>query len=255
MAGTAKVSITPASEPVHDPIFARCLILALDNQRYAFVSVDLPGMASDKVKQICKEKYGIDHLLICSSHNHSAPFRFSKTDYSQMERMGQLLAYHTVKVAKSIPAGNTETTIKYMEDSLQFTGRFDKTLHFGVHISSLLINDDILIATSPGELFVQLALDWKSRIQKEIPNPLFFGYTWNQGGSPGYVPDIKGAALGGFGADQNEKSIEVGAGEQIMNRHYENYFRLNGLMRNEVGPSGFTRGSTWEVILYPQGKK
>jgi hypothetical protein len=413
LAGTAKVSITPSSEPVHDPIFARCLVLALDNQRIAFVSVDLPGMSSDRVAKICKEKYGIDHLLLCASHNHSAPFRFSKadyssfyeekvlecvaqasnqlfeatisagrrsfpqlgfirlvvrddghareswmyddlhsylnrervpygpvdeevgvlkvsdkngnpkvivmnyachadavcdnyeisgdfpgsaakqveeaydnqvnclfvngaagnvaplftvprrtgpddpllTDYSQMEKMGQLLAYNTLKVAKSIPAGNAETTIKYMEDSLHFTGRFDKTVNFNVHISSLLINDEIFISTSPGELFVQLALDWKKKIQSEIANPFFFGYTWIHGGSPGYVPDIKGAALGGFGADQNNKSIEVGAGEQIMNRHYENYFRLNGLMRNEIGPSGFKRGPTWEVILYPQGKK
>ncbi|MDR3261321.1 MAG: neutral/alkaline non-lysosomal ceramidase N-terminal domain-containing protein [Tannerella sp.] len=412
LAGTAKVSITPATEPVHDPIYARCLILAVDGQRLAFVSVDLPGMASDRVKQVCKEKYGIDHLMISASHNHSAPFRFSKTDYSdfyeqkvlecveqasahlfeatisagrksfpqlgfirlivrddghareswaqdeqhsylnreripygpvdnevgvlkisdaagnpkvimmnyachadavcdnyeisadfpgaaakkveeafdnqvnclfvngaagnvaplftvprrtgpndplktdysQMDKMGEILAYETVKVAKAIHPQGTETTIKYMEDSLKFTGRFDKTVEFNVHIATLLINDEILIAATPGELFVQLGLDWKKKVQGDVQHPLYFGYTWIEGRAPGYVPDIKGAAQGGFGADQNDKIIEVGAGEQIMNRHYENYFKLNGLMRDNLGPSGFTRGPRWRMELIPPEK-
>lgn len=413
LAGTAKVNITPASEPVHDSIYARCLILEINKKRLAFVSVDLPGMSSDKVTRISKEKYGVEHLLICSTHNHSAPFRFSrkdytafyeekvlecieqassgffeaticagrksfpqlgfirlivrddghareswfhdeqhsylnreripygpvddevgvlkisdkagnpkvivinyachpdvvcdnyeisadypgvavkkveeafgnkvnclfvngaggnvaplftvprrtgpddplKTDYSQMDKMGEILAYHAVKVAKSIKPIETETSLKYMEDSLQFTGRFDKTVAFNVHVGTLLINDEILIGTSPGELFTQLSIDWKQKMQKEVRYPFFFGYTWIEGGSPGYVPDIKGAALGGFGSDQSNRAIEVGAGEQIMNRLYENYFRLNGLMRNEIGPSGFVRGPRWEVILIPSEQK
>lgn len=413
LAGTAKVNITPAGEPVHDPMYARCLLLDIDKKRFAIVSVDLPGMSGDKIKKICKEKYGIDHLLICATHNHSAPFRFSrkdyaalyeekvleciekasaslfeaticagrksfpqlgfirlivrddghareswfpddqhsylnreripygpvddevgvlkisdkdgnpkvivmnyachpdvvcdnyeisadypgvatkkveeafdnkvnclfvngaggnvaplftvprrtgpddplKTDYSQMDKMGEILAYHTVKVAKSIKSFDIKTSVRYMEDSLQFTGRFDKSLKFNIHVGTLLINDDILIGMSPGELFTRLSIDWKQKMQKEVANPLFFGYAWIADGSPGYVPDIKGAALGGFGADQNNRMIEVGAGEQIMNRFYENYFRLDGLMRDQVGPSGFTRGPRWEVILIPSEQK
>jgi hypothetical protein len=407
LAGTAKTNMTPASEPVHDPLYARCLILALDGQRYAFVSVDLPGMASDRVKQICRDKYKIDHLMICASHNHSAPFRFSKTDYSafyeekviecvadasaslfeaticagrksfpqlgfirlivrddghareswyhdehhsylnreripygpvddevgvlkisdrdgnpkvivmnyachadavcdnyeisadypgaaagkveeafdnrvnclfvngaagnvaplftvprrtgpddplktdysQMEKMGAILAHETVKVARAISPQGVETSIKYVEDSLPFTGRFDKSVHFSVNIATILINGEILLAVNSGELFTQLAIDWKKKLQCEVKNPMYFGYTWIGGRSPGYVPDIKGAALGGFGADQNDKIIEPGAGEQIMNRHYANYFRLSGLMRNDVGPSGFTRGPRWKTEL------
>ncbi|MDR1556976.1 MAG: neutral/alkaline non-lysosomal ceramidase N-terminal domain-containing protein [Tannerellaceae bacterium] len=412
LAGTAKVNITPITEPVHDSIYARCLVLENQEKRFAFVSVDLPGMESDRVKQLCKERYGIDHLLICASHNHSAPFRFSKTnysafyeeqviicvqaalsglfeaticaghksfpqlgfirlivrddghareswyydelhsylnreripygpvddevgvvkisdmkgnpkvilmnyachadavcdnyevsadypgaaarrveeafghqvnclfvngaggnvaplftvprrtgpddplktDYSQMEKMGEILAYETVKVAKAIQPQSPETSICYIEDSLLFTGRFDKTISFNVHIATMLINDDILIALSPGELFAQLAIDWKKKIGGEVAHPLFFGYTWIAGKSPGYVPDIKGAALGGFGADQNDKGIEVGAGEQLMNRQYANYFKLSGLMRNQIGPSGFTRGPRWEVKLITDSK-
>jgi hypothetical protein len=56
LAGTAKTNMTPAAEPVHDSLYARCPVLALEGRRYAFVAVDLHGMASGRVKQICREK-------------------------------------------------------------------------------------------------------------------------------------------------------------------------------------------------------
>jgi hypothetical protein len=221
------------------------------------ISADYPGAATQKVE----EAFGgsVNCLFVNGAGGNVAPL-FTvprrtgpddplKTDYSQMDKMGEILAGEAVKVAKSIAPRGMETTIKYIEDEVSFTGRFDKTLRFDVKLATILINDDILIAVNTGELFTQLAIDWKKRLQEEVGNPMYFGYTWIGGRSPGYVPDIKGAALGGFGADQNDKCIEVGAGEQIMNRHYENYFRLTGLMRNEIGPSGFTRGPRWKVEL------
>jgi hypothetical protein len=32
-----------------------------------------------------------------------------------------------------------------------------------------------------------------------------------------------------------------------MNKHFENFFRLNGLMRNAPGPIGFKAISQWEI--------
>lgn len=172
-----------------------------------------------------------------------------------MERMGEILAYETVRVANSIDVGKKETSIKIMEDKMNFTGRFDKTRDFEVHIATLLINDDIAIAVSPGELFAQLAIDWKKKMQEEVANPMFFGYTWIEGRSPGYVADVKGAARGGYGADQSPRIIQVGTGKALMNRQYENYFKLTGFMRSEPGPSGFERGDRWVVTLIPPPNK
>ncbi|HZE85456.1 MAG TPA: hypothetical protein VE035_14170, partial [Puia sp.] len=74
MAGTAKVNITPdGDEPLHDSVYARSLVLELNGRRVAFVSVDLAVFTSDRVEQICKEKYGITGVMLCSSHNHSEP--------------------------------------------------------------------------------------------------------------------------------------------------------------------------------------
>jgi len=413
-AGTAKVNITPAGdEPLHDSVYARSLVLDVNGQRLAFVSVDLAIFTSERVERICKEKYGIAEVMICSSHNHSEPqkggrsfqkgnpnvpfyedqivlavdravanmfparvaaghrsfpqlgfnrlvvrddghareswysdehyssenperipfgpvdpevgviriedmqgrprailmnyachadvvcFNYAisadypgvatrkveeafgnkvnclfvqgaggnieslmissrrtgpddpfQTDYNTMERMGELLAYETVKLAKSLtPPGDDQTEIRYIQDSLRFTGRFDKTVDYPVHISTILINKDIVIAACPGELFIQLQLDWKKKMEAASANPFLFGYTWSAGKWPGYVADVRSAALGGYGADQDPKIIEVGAGESIMTRQVENYYRLTGLMRPRPGPTGFKAGPRW--ILTP----
>ena len=412
-AGAAKVSITPVTdEPLHDPVFARSLVLDINGERLGFVSVDLAVFTSTNLEVVCKEKYKIDKVLLCSSHNHTGPTKPGKTpetanlkafydqqiikivgeavsnmvpariaagrrsfpqlgfkrlivradghsreawmgdehyqpinperipfgpvddevgviriedtngaprailmnyachadavcqsyaisadypgaaarkveealpgayclfvngaagnvaplftvprrdgpndpfktDYTQVERMGELLAIETIRVAKSLCGKPGDTTIKYRDEALQITGRFDKNKHFDVHLTTLVINDDIAIASNPGELFVELGLAWKKQMQAEVANPFYFGYTWNAGQWPGYVPSIKGAALGGFGADQGTGGIEVGAGEAIFNKHLESYFRLTELMREKPGPEGFKRGPRWYVIPVP----
>lgn len=408
-AGTARVSITPddPGKPVHDPCFARSLVLDVDGERIAIVAVDMGIYTSEKLVAACKERFGISHLMLSSSHTHSdpgrahaafyeerilrvveaavkemAPARISAghrsfpqlgfnrlvvrddghareswfgdghytsenperipfgpvdpevgvikvedlngrpraivmnyachadvvcqnyaisadfpgaatrkveeafgdglnclfvqgaggniesliissrrtgpadpfpTDYSTIERVGGLLAYEAVKLGRSLsPPAPKETTIRYMNDSLKFAGRFDRNAAFDVHISTILINDDIVIATFPGEPFVQLQLDWKKKV--EVAHPFLFGYTWHFGTWPGYVPDIKSAALGGYGADQSGRMIEVGSGEAVINKHLENMYRLTGLMREAPGPVGFKAGPRWQVIPVPRDK-
>src|SRR5450432_3905398 len=74
LAGTAKVNITPKSdEPLHDSVYARSLVLDFDGKRLAFVSVDLAVFTSERVEKVCKEKYGISQIMLCSSHTHSEP--------------------------------------------------------------------------------------------------------------------------------------------------------------------------------------
>ena len=403
-AGTGKVNITPkTNEPLHDSLYARSLVLDLNGERLAFVSVDLGIYTSENLEKICKEKYGISQLMLCSSHTHSGPkdsrsiyiedqivnavdlavrhmfpakicsgrssfnrlivredghsreswfpdnhytsenperipfgpvdpevgvikiedmkgqtrvimmnyachadivcFNYAisadypgvacrkveeaygkavnclfvqgaggniesliissrrtgpddpfQTDYNSIERVGGLLAWETVKLARSLhPEASDTTDLRYMNDSLKFTGRFNKTTNFDVHISTILINKNIVIATCPGEPFIQLQLDWKKKIEEASGNPFLFGYTWYRGTWPNYIADIKSAAQGGYGADQDSPTlIQVGAGESIMNKHFENYFRLNGLMRDKSGPVGFTLGSRWIMTEVPR---
>jgi hypothetical protein len=225
------------------------------------ISADYPGAATRKVEEAfgdglnCLFVQGaggnIESLIISS--RRTGPEDPFQTDYSTIERVGGLLAHETVKLARSLsPPARRGTTIRYKNDSLKFTGRFDKDGAFDVHFSTILINDDIVIATFPGEPFIQLQLDWKKRV--DVAHPFLFGYTWNGGTWPSYVPDIRSAALGGYGADQSSKMIEVGSGEVVINKHLENMYRLTGLMREEPGPVGFKPGPRHEVTPVPRAK-
>jgi len=431
MAGTAKINITPqGKEPVHDSVFARSLVLQSGQLRFAFVSVDLAVFTSERIEKICKERYGISQVMLCSSHNHSEPqpdgkrsfqqgnpftiyyedqiikavgesmahlfparitagrqtfpqlgfnrliiredghareswfsddqytsenperipfgpvdpevgviriddeksqprvilmnyachadivcFNYAvsadypgvacrkveeafghgvnclfvqgaggnieslqissrrkgpddpfQTDYAPMERTGELLAFQVTKLAKSLGgaasggganpsqvagANTTQSAqapaLQLLEDSLHFTGRFNKKLDYNVHLSTIIINNNIAIAACPGELFVQLQLDWKKRMELAGVTPLLFGYTWSKGNWPGYIADVRSAALGGYGADQGDNLIEIGAGEAIITRQLANFYQLNGLMRDKPGPVGFKGGEQWII--------
>lgn len=407
-AGTAKITITPENpgSPIHDTCCARSLVLDIEGQRIAFVSVDLGIYTSDNVVKACKEKFGLSQFLLSSSHTHSGPRRGDadfrekqiidvvgqaveamfparivaghrtfpqlgfnrlivrddghareswygdahyrsenpdripfgpvdpqvgvikvededgtprvimmnyglhadvvcsnfevsadfpgvacrkveeafdneanclfvqaaggnveslilssrrsgandpfKTDYNAIERVGELLAYETVTLARSLTApSDPETEITFMNDELQFGGRFNTTAKFDIRICTILINKDIVIATCPGEPFSVLALDWKKKMKGT--HPFLFGYTWFEGTWPNYIPDIESAARGGYGADiEGPTMIEVGSGERIMNKHFENYYRLIRLMRSEPGPSGFKRESRWIMQEVPR---
>ena len=100
-------------------------------------------------------------------------------------------------------------------------------------ITTVLINREIAIAAVPGEPLHKLQTTWKT--QADVPHPLFYGYTYSSGGVwPGYIPDLKSAAYGGYGADVSTR-IEVGAGETIMQRHLINLYRLLGMWRGQPG--------------------
>ncbi len=396
LAGTSKINITPKTdEPIHDSVYARSLVLDVNKQRIAFVSVDLPIFTSERVEQVCKEKYHISKVIISSSHNHSAPlvdnkitfaqsspfqpfyedqiikivgdavahlfpakiaagkstfpqlgfnrliiredghakeswigdahyrvenperipfgpvdpevgvlkitdlqdnpralimnyamhadvvcFNYEvsadypgvaarkvedafdnklnclfvnggggnieslmisprrsgpsdavKTDYAPMERTGELLAWEVIKLAKNIvmPA-DEQTDIKYKVDSVHFIGRHELKKEFNVHLITMLINKSISIAICPGEMFVQFQLDWKDKMKLAAANGFLFGYSWSGGKWPGYIADVRSAALGGYGADGGNV-IQVGAGETIMVKHLQNYYELTGLMQ------------------------
>ncbi|GHT47009.1 hypothetical protein FACS189440_06340 [Bacteroidia bacterium] len=160
-----------------------------------------------------------------------------KANYDLIERMGKLLSIETVKLAKELyPNPYDEASVKVKTDSLTFTGRFDKTQKRTPHFSVVAINNRYVFSVVPGEFFIKFQLDWKNELSQYGLVPFFFGYATSGGSSPGYVPDVRSSALGGFGADQGGGQIEVGAGERVMIKQLENYYILSGLMRDKPGP-------------------
>jgi hypothetical protein len=149
------------------------------------------------------------------------------SNYDLIDRMGKLLSIEAVKLAKELyPNPHDETNIKVYADSLFFTGRYDKKLYYNVHFSVISINNRYVIATVPGEPFIKFQIDWKREFQPYGLVPFLFGYTWNGGKWPIYLPDVRSAAYGGYGADHGPDLIEIGAGEKIMLKQLENYYQM-----------------------------
>src|SRR5258708_15310982 len=222
------------------------------------ISADYPGVACGKVEEAFGD--GLNCLFVQGaggnieslqiSSRRSGPTDAFQTDYAPMERTGEILAFQAVKLARSLHPAADQSGVQYMDDTLRFTGRYDKTLAYNVHLSMIIINKDIVIAVCGGELFVQLQLDWKKKMELAEAKPFLFGYAWSGGSWPGYVADVRSAALGGYGADQGEKLIEVGAGEAMITRQLEDYYKLSGLIRAKPGPIGFTPGDQWVIRTF-----
>jgi hypothetical protein len=210
------------------------------------VSGDYVGYATRYTEEAFGNK--IHCLFVNGAAGNQAPLfkdggRQGKDDprpanYDLIDRMGKLLSIETVKLAKELyPNPYDEANIKVKTDSLNFTGRYDQKQSRTPHFSVLALNNRYVISVVPGEFFIKFQLDWKHELSQYGLVPFFFGYATSGGSSPGYVADVRSAALGGYGADWGGGLIEIGAGERIMVKQLENYYRLTGLVRKQPGPS------------------
>ncbi|MCA9205357.1 MAG: hypothetical protein KDA59_20035, partial [Planctomycetales bacterium] len=58
---------------VHDPLFARCVVLKYEQRKIALVSVDLIGLQLAETRRIRQRLDGFDYVLVASTHNHEGP--------------------------------------------------------------------------------------------------------------------------------------------------------------------------------------
>ncbi len=82
LAGTAKVEITPDGDTVDlsnrplkadEPLYARVLVLKEGDVSVAIVSLDLILFSSAKVVAEARKRFGVDHVILSSTHTHAAP--------------------------------------------------------------------------------------------------------------------------------------------------------------------------------------
>jgi hypothetical protein len=144
--------------------------------------------------------------------------------------MGNVLAEEALKVVQRLkPATNDGPSLRAVAEVVEYRDRWDtgKTVRAG--LTTLLINNNIAITTIPGEPFVDLQIALRDK--SEITGTFLFGYTYSAGGEwIGYVPTIRAATEGGYGAGYNTR-IEVGAGEAMIDRALVNLFTLAGKLK------------------------
>jgi neutral ceramidase len=157
-------------------------------------------------------------------------------DFAVMEKMGQLLAVEVLRANKTVKLlAAVVDPIQVRSELMTFADRWEKDKTIEVGITTILLGREIAIATVPGEPLHKLQQVWKE--QADVPHPLFYGYTYSAGGTwAGYIPDLRSAAYGGYGADASTR-IELGAGEKIMLRHLTFLYDLLGMWKDKPGRS------------------
>jgi hypothetical protein len=199
-------------------------------------SADYPGVLQARVEAA---QPGVQCMFVQGGAGDINPLFQGRTgneeqDFATMTKMGDLLAAQVLRAARGVrPISPMRHPIESTSEVLTFADRWEKDKTLEIGIATVLINREIAIAALPGEPMHKLQTFWKEHA--DVPYPLFYGYTYSAGGVwPSYIPDLRSAAYGGYGADTTTR-LEPGAGERLMQRHLINLYRLRGMWRDQPG--------------------
>ena len=176
-----------------------------------------------------------------------------------VEQLGELLGKHALTAAQAVISQvPRDGDVKILFDRVQVHNRwpqadFERTFsdfrgyvdHLGslpeLPLTVIVIDGDIGWAAFPGEFFVELQMSFRAR--SPLAHTLFAGYS---NGYFGYFPTIEAAAEGGYGANNIMASVEVGAGERMINQALVCLNRLLGRLRDTPVSRGEPYAPTWK---------
>lgn len=92
-------------------------------------------------------------------------------------------------------------------------------------LNTVLINGDVAIVGGSGEFFSNHAVRLRNR--SYVKQTFFFGYC---NAYHNYFPTIEAISEGGYGADTTVSPVQIGAGEEMMNRALMNIYSMLGKM-------------------------
>jgi hypothetical protein len=153
---------------------------------------------------------------------------------------GEQLGQEAVRVAKAIHTEFPQpATIDFADDTITFQPRWNSAKfregllstfgprifedhaylfvqdpppdHLELHVTTVLLNKRIAFIGMSGEPFVEFQINWRDR--SPLPDAFFLGYA---NGYFDYLPTIKAATQGGYGAGDSNTYVEVGAGERML---------------------------------------
>src|ERR1035437_4117919 len=210
------------------------VVLGPENLQY---SPDYPG----EMRRVVEAAYpGAVCLFVQGGAGNINPY-YDKTPLIEdavalMRETGRTLAREVLRVAAGIkPHSVPDTDLRIARDTLQFKARFNQgkvlaatdprrlTLSGRLHIeaatrgpyiapiTTMLLGREFAYVGAPCEIFVDFQMNMRERV-RDFPI-IFAGYT-NK--NLGYVPTIRAAVDGGYGASQIGSYLEVGAGNRMI---------------------------------------
>ena len=180
------------------------------------VSADYPGVMARKVEA---ELGGLCVFFLGAAGDinpfDADMFRYATVPetFAQVELVGHVLAQKVLEASRSPQFSTGQPRLSFETNLVQLAQRTadqgSETTR-AVEVDTLVIGTNFALATIPGEPFVELGLDLKSR------SPL--AATWvvaNANDYVGYLPTIQATTEGGYGATSGTQ-LEVGAGEKLI---------------------------------------
>lgn len=214
----------------------------MTNGRILKFSADYPGFMMNHVQQ----ETGAPCVFIQGA---SGDMSVNAIDVSGPKGFGELLGAECVKLAKAIETKSPEkTSLEGRVDRFLYSARLNLNnpavqFAFGQEffpelirnfaddykegirpeLNTILINREIAIVGGSGEFFCNHAIRLRER--SYVEHTLFFGYC---NGYMNYFPTIEAVSEGGYGADAPVSPVQVGAGEEMMNRALINIYSMLG---------------------------
>jgi neutral ceramidase len=198
-------------------------------------SADYPGVLQARVESALE---GAQAMFVQGAAGDINPLFMARSgrdeeDFAVVAKLGEWIAGSVIPVARAIRTEGWQGPIRHTTETLRFVERWDKTKPVEVGLSTILVGKDMAIAAMPGEPLHRLQTRWKQ--EADVPHAFFYGYTDSTGVLwPGYLPDLRSAAYGGYGADVTTR-IEVGAGERIVGQHLIHLYGLRGMWLPQPG--------------------
>jgi neutral/alkaline ceramidase-like enzyme len=231
------------------------VVLGADNLQY---SADFVGIMANTVEA------GFDNAPLCfylqggsgDINPYHATTLLSDGAMAKRDWTGKELGNEVVRVAKTIHTDiPREPGIDFSDDVLSFPLRWNaKTFraqlldsygprvfedhadlwthdpppdHLELHVTTLLLNKRIALIGMPGEPFVNFQINWRDRCP--VPDALFLGYA---NGYFDYFPTIEAATQGGYGANDSNTYVEIGAGERMLRQALTRVYEMLGKLHD-----------------------
>lgn len=200
-------------------------ILGPDNLEY---SADYPGAMRRAIES---QMPGALSLFVQGGAGDTNPYRDKEPvpgGFAAAKESGEQLARVVVNLAKKTrPVAGL---IRVAGEVTQVDDRWTPGAKIAIGWTAGVIGDGAFCFVAlPGEPFVEHQLTFREK--SECRTAMMFGYSYSTGGVwAGYIPTIRAAVEGGYGADSNT-TVGVGTGEMLVDRAVIRIFELRGMLK------------------------
>jgi hypothetical protein len=146
------------------------------------------------------------------------------------QRTGETIADTVLQAMQTKPPQPQDFELKVSQETYDFHDRFNPDARVPTQVTRLMLNRDTGVLAIPGEPFVHFQMNLRD--QSPLAHTFVFGYAFGgEGKFTGYVPTIEAAMQGGYGANYATR-VEVGAGEEMVDRAVVWFYEQLGKLRN-----------------------